>query len=128
MPWPLVRAAPQMRIKSGRFDFDDPAWESISDKARDLVINCLKVSVDDRYDIDEVLNHPWLSSASTRTTIVPAKRMSKFVMQKNTRRKMKSALYAVEASTRLSHGASGHLKSEANGPKPPDADGGLVPV
>ena len=41
-----------------------PEWAHISDLAKDLVRNMLKVSLSDRLSVDDVLNHPWMRGAA----------------------------------------------------------------
>lgn len=48
-------------IKSCRFDFDDEGWSTISSGAKDLVRHLLVLDPEDRYSMDEVLAHPWIS-------------------------------------------------------------------
>lgn len=56
------------QIKSGRFDFPSPYWDTVGDSALDLIDRMLTVDVDKRITIDECLEHPWL----TRRAINPA--------------------------------------------------------
>lgn len=52
-------------IKACRFDFaDDDAWGAISDDAKDLVRHLLVLDPTERFTMDQVLAHPWLSGAS----------------------------------------------------------------
>ncbi|KAF1997978.1 cytochrome P450 [Amniculicola lignicola CBS 123094] len=47
------------QIKKGRFDYPSPYWDSVGDTALDLIDRMLTVDVDQRYTIDECLEHPW---------------------------------------------------------------------
>ncbi|GLE03416.1 hypothetical protein PINS_up012318 [Pythium insidiosum] len=49
-------------IKACRFDFTDDAWTGISDEARDLICHLLVLDPEERYSVDQILQHPWLSS------------------------------------------------------------------
>ena len=49
------------QIKSGRFDYPSPYWDSVADPALDLIDKMLTVNVDKRITIDECLQHPWLT-------------------------------------------------------------------
>merc|ERR1711916_267271 len=50
------------KICSGQYNFDDPIWENISDAAKDLINHLLVLDVDQRYDVDQLLSHPWITS------------------------------------------------------------------
>ena len=47
-------------ITAGRYNFWDPAWQMVSDSAKDLVIRCLTVDPKKRITAQEALGHPWL--------------------------------------------------------------------
>ncbi|KAJ4339115.1 serine/threonine protein kinase [Didymella glomerata] len=47
------------QIKSGRFDYPSPYWDSVGDPALDLIDRMLTVDVESRITIDECLEHPW---------------------------------------------------------------------
>lgn len=53
------------QIKTGRFDYPSPYWDSVGDPALDLIDRMLTVDVDKRYTIDDCLDHPW----TTRKTL-----------------------------------------------------------
>ena len=48
------------RICSGKWDFDDAIWDSISNEAKDLISHLLCVDPTKRYGADELLKHPWI--------------------------------------------------------------------
>lgn len=60
------------KIKSGKYDADDPVWDTISAEAKDLIARLLVVRPAQRLTADQALAHPWLqdrcntSSASVR--------------------------------------------------------------
>jgi serine/threonine-protein kinase Chk2 len=47
------------QIKTGRFDYPSPYWDSVGDPALDLIDRMLTVDVEKRYSIDDCLDHPW---------------------------------------------------------------------
>lgn len=49
------------QIKMGRFDYPSPYWDSVGDPALDLIDRMLTVDVDKRIDVDDCLDHPWLT-------------------------------------------------------------------
>jgi calcium/calmodulin-dependent protein kinase-4 len=48
------------RICSGVFNFDDPAWDNISEAAKDLIRHLIVVDPERRYGTDDLLRHPWV--------------------------------------------------------------------
>lgn len=55
------------QIKTGRFDYPSPYWDSVGDPALDLIDRMLTVDVEKRYTIDDCLEHPW----TTQRTLNP---------------------------------------------------------
>jgi serine/threonine-protein kinase Chk2 len=49
------------QIKSGRFDYPSPYWDSVGDPALDLIDSMLVVDPEKRFDIDQCLSHPWMT-------------------------------------------------------------------
>ncbi|KAI2618529.1 Pkinase-domain-containing protein [Hypoxylon sp. NC1633] len=52
------------QIKSGRFDYPSPYWDSVGDPALDLIDHMLVVEPERRYTVDQCLAHPWLTQKS----------------------------------------------------------------
>ncbi|KAG7127370.1 serine/threonine-protein kinase fhkC like [Verticillium longisporum] len=52
------------QIKSGRFDYPSPYWDSVGDPALDLIDSMLVVNVERRFTIDQCLSHPWLTQGT----------------------------------------------------------------
>ncbi|KAG2210500.1 hypothetical protein INT47_002442 [Mucor saturninus] len=55
-------------IGKGQFSFDHPAWDGISEEAKDLVCQMMQVDVNKRYTIKQVLLHPWLQDIENEQT------------------------------------------------------------
>ncbi|KAM4054883.1 kinase [Hirsutella rhossiliensis] len=49
------------QIRSGRFDYPSPYWDSVGDPALDLIDSMLIVDPEKRHTIDQCLSHPWLT-------------------------------------------------------------------
>ncbi|KAH6660088.1 kinase-like domain-containing protein [Truncatella angustata] len=49
------------QIKSGRFDYPSPYWDSVGDPALDLIDHMLVVEPGKRYTVDQCLEHPWVT-------------------------------------------------------------------
>ena len=52
------------QIKSGKFEFHSPYWDTISDSAKDLINKLLIVEPQKRLSTEEILNHPWLTQSN----------------------------------------------------------------
>ncbi|KAI1799286.1 checkpoint kinase 2-like protein [Daldinia bambusicola] len=52
------------QIKSGRFDYPSPYWDSVGDPALDLIDHMLVVEPEKRYTVDQCLDHPWITQKS----------------------------------------------------------------
>lgn len=95
-------------ICAGKYDFNDPAWDGISESAKDLIRHLIVVDPEKRYGCDEVLQHPWIARVGVtvpQTPISPG-------INSNLRMFQKSKKY---------HGASGYGVRKAPGK-------GMVPL
>lgn len=52
-------------IMKGQYSFSDPVWEEVSAPAKDLIQKLLVVSPTKRLTCEQVLEHPWMSGASS---------------------------------------------------------------
>ncbi|KAF7564087.1 hypothetical protein G7046_g15 [Stylonectria norvegica] len=52
------------QIKTGRFDYPSPYWDSVGDPALDLIDSMLIVDPERRFTIDQCLAHPWLAQST----------------------------------------------------------------
>eukprot|EP01103_Thecamoeba_quadrilineata_P014943 TRINITY_DN457_c0_g1_i1.p1 TRINITY_DN457_c0_g1~~TRINITY_DN457_c0_g1_i1.p1 ORF type:complete len:276 (+),score=55.26 TRINITY_DN457_c0_g1_i1:1009-1836(+) len=65
------------QIKKGEFDFPDAEWRDISDSAKDLIRNMIKVDPSQRYTASQVLNHPWTKGLKFVKSVEPVKPTTK---------------------------------------------------
>ena len=49
------------QIKTARFDYPSPYWDSVGDPALDLIDKMLVIDPEQRATIDECLEHPWIT-------------------------------------------------------------------
>ncbi|KAF2074480.1 hypothetical protein CYY_004225 [Polysphondylium violaceum] len=49
------------KVKRGEFSFPKPYWDPISDEAKELIRHLIKVNAEERYTIEQTLNHPWFT-------------------------------------------------------------------
>ncbi|KAL3229131.1 hypothetical protein RNJ44_02218 [Nakaseomyces bracarensis] len=59
------------KIAKGHYKFLAPWWDEISEEAKDLVMHLLKVDPNERYDINQLLAHPWLNHYDCEDPIEP---------------------------------------------------------
>ncbi|XP_061465054.1 myosin light chain kinase, smooth muscle isoform X1 [Rhineura floridana] len=112
-------------VTSATWDFDDEAFDEISDDAKDFISNLLKKDMKDRLDCTQCLQHPWLQKD---TKNMEAKKLSKDRMKKYmARRKWQKTGNAVRAIGRLSSmamisGLSGRKSSSSSPTSPVNAE------
>ncbi|XP_059417378.1 myosin light chain kinase, smooth muscle-like isoform X2 [Carassius carassius] len=88
-------------VTSATWDFEDEAFDEISDEAKDFISNLLKKDMKARLSCDQCFQHPWLKQD---TTNMEAKKLSKERMKKYIlRRKWQKTGHAVRAIGRLSN-------------------------
>uniref|UniRef100_A0A670YJV2 Myosin light chain kinase, smooth muscle n=1 Tax=Pseudonaja textilis TaxID=8673 RepID=A0A670YJV2_PSETE len=112
-------------VTSATWDFDDEAFDEISDDAKDFISNLLKKDMKDRLNCTQCLQHPWLQKD---TKHMEAKKLSKDRMKKYmARRKWQKTGNAVRAIGRLSSmamisGLSGRKSSSSSPTSPVNAE------
>lgn len=88
-------------VTSATWDFEDEAFDEISEEAKDFISNLLKKDMKARLTCDQCFQHPWLKQD---TTNMEAKKLSKERMKKYIlRRKWQKTGHAVRAIGRLSN-------------------------
>ncbi|KAF6120491.1 myosin light chain kinase [Phyllostomus discolor] len=112
-------------VTSATWDFDDEAFDEISDDAKDFISNLLKKDMKSRLNCTQCLQHPWLMKD---TKNMEAKKLSKDRMKKYmARRKWQKTGNAVRAIGRLSSmamisGLSGRKSSTGSPTSPLNAE------
>ncbi|XP_067843565.1 myosin light chain kinase, smooth muscle isoform X2 [Heptranchias perlo] len=109
-------------VTSATWDFDDDAFDEISDDAKDFISSLLKKDMKHRLNCDQCLEHKWLKKDVKNMAV---KKLSKERMKKYmARRKWQKTGHAVRAIGRLSSmamlaGLSGRKSSLGNTPVNP---------
>jgi len=63
------------KIKNVEYNFDAPAWKSVSDDAKDIIKKMLQKNPDDRLTPDQFTNHPWIVNDAKKDTLNNQKEM-----------------------------------------------------
>lgn len=49
------------KIKTCDYNFSESTWKNVSDEAKDLVSKILKADPNERYNTDQMMDHPWMT-------------------------------------------------------------------
>ncbi|XP_023192924.1 myosin light chain kinase, smooth muscle isoform X3 [Xiphophorus maculatus] len=87
-------------VTSATWDFEDEAFDEISENAKDFITNLLKKDMKARLSCPQCFEHPWLKQDTNtmKTTKLSKERMKKYIL----RRKWQKTGHAVRAIGRLS--------------------------
>ncbi|XP_032839940.2 calcium/calmodulin-dependent protein kinase type IV [Tyto alba] len=101
------------RILNCEYDFVSPWWDDVSLNAKDLVKKLIVLDPKKRLTTLQALQHPWVTGKAANFAHMD--NAQKKLQEFNARRKLKAAVKAVVASTRLGS-ASGHSTHDSNKP------------
>ena len=76
-------------IKAGQFEFPSPYWDQISEPAKDLIRNCLKVNPRERFGAAQIQEHEWMTSRNTPRVDMPE--VSDKIREFNARRRLQKS-------------------------------------
>ncbi|TYZ69478.1 hypothetical protein PybrP1_007367 [[Pythium] brassicae (nom. inval.)] len=87
------------KIKRGKFQFDSPYWDHVSDDAKDLISKMLVVNPAERATVGQLLEHKWVTGTEVATVQLTSalEELRRF----NARRKFKAAVSTVQATIAL---------------------------
>jgi calcium/calmodulin-dependent protein kinase I len=92
------------QIREGRFKFESPYWDPISQDAKDFITGCLTVEVKDRLDVQGMLESKWLVNQAGNEDI--SKALGEMQMF-NAKRKLRAAIKAAIVAHRMQDIAKG---------------------
>ncbi|XP_042678773.1 calcium/calmodulin-dependent protein kinase type IV [Centrocercus urophasianus] len=101
------------RTLNCEYDFVSPWWDDVSLNAKDLVKKLIVLDPKKRLTTLQALQHPWVTGKATN--FLHMDNAQKKLQEFNARRKLKAAVKAVVASTRLGS-ASSHSAHDSNKP------------
>ena len=90
-------------------------WQFVSDHAKDLVRQMLRIDPLERITVDEALRHPWISDRERYASKVHLPDTVEELRKFNSRRKLKGAVLAAVSSPRWSGLFEATTPSERNG-------------
>ncbi|SOV09501.1 probable CMK1 - Ca2+/calmodulin-dependent ser/thr protein kinase type I [Ustilago sp. UG-2017a] len=91
-------AALAAETQRGKVEFHDRYWKNVSNEAKDFVKACLTVDPKKRLTADQGMAHPWLTEHSAETQ---GSHDISAGLRENYRKRWKSAIAAVRASTKF---------------------------
>ncbi|KAM5261717.1 calcium/calmodulin-dependent protein kinase type IV isoform 2-T4 [Hipposideros larvatus] len=113
------------RILNCEYYFISPWWDEVSLNAKDLVKKLIVLDPKKRLTTFQALQHPWVTGKAAN--FVHMDTAQKKLQEFNARRKLKAAVKAVVASSRLGSASSSHgniqESQKANREPPPIQDG-----
>lgn len=96
--------------KAGRIPFHARHWDRISGPAKDFVQRCLTLDPTLRMTAPQALVHPWLAATGAQPTADISS-----ALQANYRRRLRAAVLAVRAGTRMRHLAALARREDPDG-------------
>ncbi|XP_053821972.1 calcium/calmodulin-dependent protein kinase type IV-like isoform X3 [Vidua chalybeata] len=92
------------RILTCDYEFVSPWWDEVSPNAKDLVRKLMVLDPQKRLTVQQALEHPWVTGKAAKLAHMDSTQRK--LQEFNARRKLKAAMKAVVASSRL--GNHGH--------------------
>ncbi|KAM4883969.1 calcium/calmodulin-dependent protein kinase type IV-like [Sylvia borin] len=99
------------RILSCDYEFVSPWWDEVSPNAKDLVRKLIVLEPQKRLTVHQALEHPWVTGKAAKFAHMDSTQRK--LQEFNARRKLKAAMKAVVASSRL--GNHGHHECSRSG-------------
>merc|ERR1712217_292510 len=59
------------KVRHGNFSFAQADWKNVSEDAKNLIRNLLKMNPKDRYTAEQALNHEWVKNKAPKAQNVP---------------------------------------------------------
>ena len=89
-------------IKKGEFDFVGPAWDLVSDNAKDLIIKMLQTDPSQRATVHVALAHPWFTQIHNSADVTFPDHTFRSNLMRNQRRLTRNFYPSLELSKRVS--------------------------
>ncbi|KAM5194294.1 calcium/calmodulin-dependent protein kinase type IV-like [Mantella aurantiaca] len=95
------------RILACNYEFISPWWDEISLNAKDLVKKLIALDPQKRLTVSQALQHPWVTGRAAKFSHMD--QTQKKLQEFNAKRKLKAAMKAIVASSRL--GSHSHIEN-----------------
>ena len=103
-------------IRAGKYEFDSPYWDEVSEEAKDLIRGLLNVDASARLTAAQVLSHKWIKGEASDKDITPAlSQLRKY----QARRRWKKGIMMAKATTKLAK--IGRMAQALKSPQAPPA-------
>lgn len=93
-------------IKDGKYAFDSPYWDEVSDAAKSVVRKLLVLDQDKRLSANQVLQEPWVANPDAQSNVAFGKHVLEGIAEVQ-KRKFKRAVLRVKAVTQFGKLLSG---------------------
>lgn len=93
-------------VYDGRYDFEDPEWDHISELAKDFIAQLLSYDEDERPSAGQALQHPWLKRCRR------SPRMNNALIRANSRSSLKDLSKFTSKSNKLKQAACAMISSQ----------------
>ncbi|TYZ59751.1 hypothetical protein PybrP1_009826 [[Pythium] brassicae (nom. inval.)] len=103
------------KIRKGKFQYDSPYWDNVSDDAKDFISRMLVVNPKDRATATQLLEHRWILDSDVAN--VPLTSALTELRRFHARKKFKAAVHSVQATISMNKvlsSSSSSLGSSAN--------------
>lgn len=104
------------RVVHVKFDFDDAAWDDVSEDAKELICKLIKYNPEERLSLDAFLASSWITrgSVSEETHALP-KSLAHLTSFQGSRTKFRTMVYVKLASQKFRNSIGGPDKLRASG-------------
>ncbi|RLN66317.1 hypothetical protein BBJ29_002593 [Phytophthora kernoviae] len=100
------------KIRKGKYYYDSPYWDNVSDDAKEFISKMLVVNPKDRATAAELLQHKWITGTDVAT--VPLTSALTELRRFHARKKFKAAVHSVQATISMNKALSGLGESGRN--------------
>ncbi|KAK9904665.1 hypothetical protein WJX75_000026 [Coccomyxa subellipsoidea] len=91
------------QIRRGAFSFDDPVWDSVSDRGKNLIRKLLEVDPTKRLTATQALQHDWFTGGMEEDKLPDLSNTRAKLRKKESRHHFRGAVHAVMMQNRLRH-------------------------
>ena len=90
--WEDSRAKLYETIKSGKYEYPSPEWDSVTKEAKNLIDRMLTLDADSRITVKQALQHPWVAQRERIASGIHRQQTTETLKGFNARRKLVGAI------------------------------------